>query len=173
VEKVFVNTFYDLVKNVSGQSGFELDTDIEAYVVFFLAEYVRKRGFPPEKAFALTLANINKTNKRVPDSKYLAEDCLFLTSFCPTYAYQKGMSLKYYTQLGANCYFDYADATKDSFFYRVGDAFEFLRDFIEQILNSSPVRLDQLIWLAENGSYTAKQKLPKGMIFLRDRVNRS
>lgn len=173
MEKVFVNTFYDLVKEVSDRSGFELDTELEAYVVFFLAEYVRKRGFPPEKAFALTLANINKNNRRIPDSRYLAEDCLFLTSFCPTHARRHGLSLRYYTQMGASCYFDYANATRDDFFNRLGSAFEFLRDFIEQALNSTPVKLDELIWLAEQGSQPARRKLPDGMIFLKDRFNRS
>jgi hypothetical protein len=164
--EAYVSAFYDLVKNTSEVYGYELSADIEAYLVYFLADYTRKKGFPPEKAFAITLAEIKQSGETVHRAKWLAEDCLFLTSFCPTYAKRQGMSLRYYTKIGAISYYDYSDAIRDDFFKRLGDAFEFLRDFIEETLNSRPKQIQEIIWLAENGSYTARRQLPENMIFL-------
>lgn len=164
--EAFVPAFYDLVKQTSEDSGYDLSAGIESYVVYFLADYVRKKGFPPEKAFAITLADIKKSGETIHRSRWLAEDCLFLTSFCPTYARKQGMSLRYYTQMGATSYYDYSDAVRDDFFKDLGDAFEFLRDFIEEVLNSRPKKVEEIIWLAENGSYTARRQLPDNMIFL-------
>ena len=164
--EAFVSAFYDLVKQTSEENGYDLSADIEAYVVYFLADYTKKKGFPPERAFAITLADIKRSGETVHRSRYLAEDCLFLTSFCPTYAKRQGMSLKYYTSMGAVSYYDYSDAVRDNFFPQLGDAFDFLRDFIEETLNSRPKRLQEIIWLAENGSYTARRSLPDNMIIL-------
>lgn len=164
--EAYVSAFYDLVKNTSEEHGYDLSADVEAYLVYFLADYTKKKGFPPERAFALTLAEIKQSGDVVHKSRWLAEDCLFLTGFCPTYARRQGMSLKYYTKMGAISYYDYSDAIRDDLFKRLGDAFEFLRDFVEETLNSRPKQIQEIIWLAENGSYTARRKLPQGMIFL-------
>lgn len=164
--EAFVSAFYDLVKTTSEEHGYELSADIEAYLVYFLADYTKKKGFPPERAFAITLADIKRSGETVHRSRWLAEDCLFLTSFCPTYARRQGMSLRYYTKMGAISYYDYSDAIRDDFFKRLGDAFEFLRDFVEETLNSRPKHIQEIIWLAENGSYTARRQLPEGMIII-------
>lgn len=166
VMEAYVSAFYDLVKQTSEDNGYELSADMEAYLVYFLADYTKKKGFPPERAFAVTLSDIKHSGETVHRSKWLAEDCLFLTSFCPTYARRQGLSLKYYMSMGAVSYHDYGDAIRDDFFRRVGDAFDFLRDFVEAVLNSRPKRMQEIIWLAENGSYTARRCLPENMIFL-------
>lgn len=166
--EAYVAAFYDLVKNTSEEHGYDLSADLEAYLVYFLADYTKKKGFPPERAFAITLADIKKTGETVHRSRWLAEDCLFLTSFCPTYAKRQGMSLRYYINMGSISYYDYSDAIHDDFFKRLGDAFGFLRDFVEETLNSRPKQIQEIIWLAENGSYTARRCLPEGMIFLQN-----
>lgn len=164
--EAFVPAFYDLVKNTSEEHGYDLSADIEAYLVYFLADYTKNKGFPPERAFAITLADIKHSGETVHRSRWLAEDCLFLTSFCPTYARRQGMSLRYYTKMGAISYYDYSDAIRDDFFKRLGDTFEFLRDFVEEVLNSRPKQIQEIIWLAENGSYTARRQLPEGILLL-------
>lgn len=173
MERAYVSAFYDVVKYTSEKHGYELEGDIEAYLVYFLADYVEKKGFPPEKSFILTLDEIKKTGESVHRSRWLAEDCLFLTSFCPMYARRKGISLRYYTSMGSHSYYDYSDAINDNLFRRIGDTFEFLRDFVEEALNSRPKQLSEIIWLAENGSYTARRQLPEGMIILHDSYRRS
>ena len=172
MERSYVSAFYDVVKYTSEKSGYDLPTDVEAYLVYFLADYIKKKGFPPEKAFAITLDEIKRTGETIHRSRYLAEDCLFLTSFCPTYARKRGMSLRYYSSMGTYSYYDYSDAINDNLFRQIGDMFEFLRDFIEEALNSRPKELSEIIWLAENGSYNARKKLPEGMIVLHDSYRR-
>ena len=172
METAYVTAFYNLVKITSENQGYEIPADIESYIVFFLAEYIKNRGFPPEKAFILTLNDIKKSGKVIPRSKVFAEDCLFLTGFCPLYAKKHNINLKYYSGLGASSYYDYAYATRDDFFVKLGDLFEFLRDFVSEVLNSSPTNISDLTWLAENGSVTARKKLPESMIFLNNTYRR-
>jgi hypothetical protein len=166
VETAYVKAFYNLVKTTSEDQGYEIPADIESYVVFFLADYMKKQKFPPEKAFAITLSEIKQSGKIVPKSRVLAEDCLFLTSFCPLYAKKHNINLKYYTGIGITSYHDYAHAVKDDFFIKLGNLFEFIRDFVTEVLNSTPKNIEGLIWMAENGSRIAKKKLPNNMIFL-------
>jgi hypothetical protein len=166
VETAYVKAFYNLVKTTSEDQGYEIPADIESYVVFFLADYMKKQKFPPEKSFTITLNEIKQSGKIVPKSRILAEDCLFLTSFCPLYAKKHNINLKYYTGIGAASYYDYANAIRDDFFVKLGDLFEFIRDFVTVVLNSAPQNIDDLIWMAENGSHVARKKLPNNMIFL-------
>lgn len=166
METAYIKAFYNLVKTTGENQGYEIPADIESYIVFFLADYIKKHKFPPEKAFVITLNEIKQTGKINPKARILAEDCLFLTSFCPLYAKKHNINLKYYTGIGVASYHDYAHAVRDDFFIKLGNLFEFIRDFVTEVLNTTPKNISDLIWMAENGSHIARKKLPDNMIFL-------
>lgn len=154
----YVSAFFDLVKEKSEQTGFEMPQEIEAYIVFLLAAKVNNPTVVLQPSFAEKYLQLYDT-PNTQEIKFFADHCLWFTSFAPVYGKKRGLPMDYYASLGISSYYAFGDLQKDDFFIKMGNWFYTLRDFIEMVLNTSPLLKEDLEYLATSGSRTAKNKL--------------
>lgn len=122
---------FDVVKETSITHGYDLPEPIEAYVVMLLASYVDKTDFLPE-----TFAESFLTIKTTTEAKELGDTCLFVAGVFPTMGTRKGLSRRYYQDIGSTSYEMASDMNSD-LFPVLSRHFNFLSSFIEVTVNTS------------------------------------
>lgn len=162
MNNAYIKLFYKLVKQTVDKKGLHIPSDVEAYVVFLLARYVKNKKFPPNQAFILSFQQIAETTKPL-ELRNLGDDCLFLTSAFPTYVKTQGLTLDYFFNIGSLSYCKYSRFVNDNFYIQLSELFVFLRDFVEQVLESIPNDEELLKWLSNQGSINAQSKLSSGL----------
>lgn len=138
MKEVYIKTFYNLVRAQEQQTGFDMPKPVERYCVYLLAERVEKTNIIPDPSFAekyLTMFN----NPDVNEIKTFADDCLFFTSLLPEYGQRRGLSMRYYADLGITSYHYCSDATNDYVYKQVGDCFYQLQKFLESTIKNRPI----------------------------------
>ena len=128
----YVTALFDVVKDTSIKNGYELPEPIEAYIVMLLASHVDKPDFLPD-----TFAQAFLTIKSPTQAKELADTCLFVSGVFPTLGERKGISRRYYQDIGSSSYEMVAGARHPELFNTLATHFNFLSDFIEVTVNSS------------------------------------
>lgn len=154
----YVNTFFNFVKESQQQTGFTFPEQVEAYLVFLLADRTTKNNIIPDPSFAEKYLQLYHTNN-FDEIKQFADDCLFFTSLMPMWGKRRGLGMDYYASLGISSYYAYSDLTNKLFYTQLGNWFYTLRDFLELTMNRSPNTIEDLKYLADSGSRTAKNKL--------------
>jgi hypothetical protein len=122
---------FDVVKETSITHGYDLPEPIEAYVVMLLASYVDKTDFLPE-----TFAESFLTIKTTTEAKEPGDTCLFVAGVFPTMGTRKGLSRRYYQDIGSTSYEMASDMNSD-LFPVLSRHFNFLSSFIEVTVNTS------------------------------------
>jgi hypothetical protein len=133
MKDVYTEALFDAVKETSVKSGYDLPEPIEAYVVMLLTSYVEKPDFLPEEGFGPTLFRI----KHFSQAKDLADTCLFVAGVFPTIGNRKGISRRYYQDIGSTSYEMVAESLNPELFSTLAKHFIFLSDFIEVTVNTS------------------------------------
>lgn len=133
MNRVYVNAFYDLIKERSLSTGFEMPEPVETYVVFLLAQRVEKPNLIPDPSFAEHYLTLTQNLKPL-EIKNFADDCLFFTSLMPEYGKRRGLNMDYYCALGISSYYAYSDLMHEAFYTQMGNWFYHLRNFIEASL---------------------------------------
>ena len=87
----YTSAFYDIVKEASETTGYQLPIEIESYVVMLLADKIDKPNFLPEQTFAEELLALKQPYRLT--AKELGDTCLFVTGVFPEY----GISVEYYS----------------------------------------------------------------------------
>ena len=123
---------FDVVKDTSANYGYSLPEPIEAYIVMLLASHVDKPNFLPD-----TFAEAFFTIKTTKDAKALGDTCLFVAGAFPTIGNRKGLSRRYYQDIGSTSYEMVAEAMNPNLFMPLATHFNFLSDFIEATIHSS------------------------------------
>jgi len=126
MQDAYTSAFYGVVKDTQKQTGYELPHYLEAYIVLLLASYVDKPYFEPKDSFAETFLNLT-------NAKELGDTCLFVSGVFPSYGNRKGLSRKYYKDIGQSSY----ASMHGEIFISLATHFDFLSDFIEVTVNSS------------------------------------
>ena len=121
----YTNAFYSVVKETQEHTGYTLPNHIEAYVVMLLASKVDQPDFLPKGTFAESYMN-NRSPKELGDT------CLFVSGVFPSYGERKGLSRKYYKDIGRSSY----ASMRGEIFVELTTHFDLLSDFIE--LSSTP-----------------------------------
>ena len=129
----YTEALFDAVRDTSAKSGYDLPEPIEAYVVMLLTSYVDKPDFLPEDGFGPTLFRI----KHFSQAKDLADTCLFVAGVFPSIGKRKGISRRYYQDIGSTSYGMVAESLNPELFNTLAKHFIFLSDFIEVTVNSS------------------------------------
>jgi len=127
----YTSALFDVVKETSITHGYDLPEPIEAYVVMLLASYVDKTDFLPE-----TFAESFLTIKTTTEAKELGDTCLFVAGVFPTMGTRKGLSRRYYQDIGSTSYEMASDMNSD-LFPVLSRHFNFLSSFIEVTVNTS------------------------------------
>lgn len=124
--------FYELMSEAKGITGMGLPEDLESYVVFLLATYIKKPDFAPETTFAETYLKINNLQGKTGAtmSKELADCCLFVTGVFPEYGSRKGLSVSYYSSIGRGSYSKAAEYLNSDLFNELSKNFEYARQMI-------------------------------------------
>ena len=133
MKDAYTEVLFDAVKETYVKSGYDLPEPIEAYVVMLLTSYVEKPDFLPEEGFGPTLFRI----KHFSQAKDLADTCLFVTGVFPTMGNRKGISRRYYQDIGSTSYEMVAESLNPELFSTLAKHFIFLSDFIEVTVNTS------------------------------------
>jgi hypothetical protein len=133
MKDAYTEALFDAVKETSVKRGYDLPEPIEAYVVMLLTSYVEKPDFLPEEGFGPTLFKI----KHFSQAKDLADTCLFVAGVFPTMGNRKGISRRYYQDIGSTSYEIVAESLNPELFSTLAKHFIFLSDFIEVTVNTS------------------------------------
>ena len=131
----YTSAFYDVVREAQHTTGFDLPTEIEAYVVMLLADKIDKPNFLPATSFAEEFLKLKNPYRHT--AKELGDTCLFVTSVFPEY----GIGVRYYSDIGISSYTLVQQGLNAELFKTLADRFDFLRDFITISLKDSPIKL--------------------------------
>ena len=127
----YTTALFDVVKETSATRGYDLPEPIEAYVVMLLANFVDKTDFLPD-----TFATAFLTIKDSRDAKSLGDTCLFVSGVFPTIGQRKGLSRRYYQDIGSSSYEMVAEVMHPELFTPLATHFNFLSEFIEVAVNT-------------------------------------
>jgi hypothetical protein len=130
-------TFYQVVKDIQGRSGYELPHRVEAYVTILLANHIDKTDFLPKKTFGESFLNL--CYKGWKDSQELGDTCLFMTGVFPNYHNSKGFDVEYFSRIGQASYQQVNDENSDNLFGTLSKNFNFIRDFISLVVNNRTI----------------------------------
>jgi len=133
----YTTAFYDIVKEASETTGYQLPLEIEAYVVMLLADKIDKPNFLPETTFAESLLALKQPYRL--SAKELGDTCLFVTGVFPEY----GISVDYYSNIGKSSYTLIQQGMNIELFSSLATRFDFIREFINLTVNpkNSPLSL--------------------------------
>ena len=120
----YTSAFYDVVKEASETTGYQLPIEIESYVVMLLADKIDKPNFLPEQSFAESLLSLKKPYRL--NAKELGDTCLFVTGVFPEY----GISVEYYSNIGKSSYTMIQEGMNTTLFSLLATRFDFIREFI-------------------------------------------
>ena len=128
----YTSALFDVVKETSATSGYDLPEPIEAYIVMLLASYVDKPNFLPE-TFGMSLMQLKTSS----EAKQLADTCLFVAGVFPNMGERKGLKRRYYQDIGSTSYEMVAEVQHPELFNTLATHFDFLSEFIEVTVNTS------------------------------------
>ncbi len=120
----YTSAFYDIVKEASETTGYQLPIEIESYVVMLLADKIDKPNFLPEQTFAEELLALKQPYRLT--AKELGDTCLFVTGVFPEY----GISVEYYSNIGKSSYSIATTNLHTELFDSLSTNFDFIRKFI-------------------------------------------
>ena len=129
----YTSALFDVVKKSSATRGYDLPEPIEAYIVMLLASYVDKPDFLPEQTFGQMFFKLKTTD----EAKKLGDTCLFVSGVFPSIGERKGISRRYYQDIGSSSYEMAAGAQHPELFTTLATHFNFLSDFIKITVNSA------------------------------------
>lgn len=125
----YTSAFYDIVKEASETTGYQLPIEIESYVVMLLADKIDKPNFLPETTFAESLLALKQPYRLT--AKELGDTCLFVTGVFPEY----GISVDYYSNIGKSSYTMIHEGMNTELFRLLATRFDFIREFINLTVN--------------------------------------
>jgi hypothetical protein len=128
----YTTALFDVVKETSATRGYNLPEPIEAYVVMLLSNYVDKPNFLPA-TFGPTFMQLKTSS----EAKQLADTCLFVSGVFPSLGEHKGISRRYYQDIGSSSYEMVAGTRHPELFNTLATHFDFLSEFIEVTVNTS------------------------------------
>ena len=132
----YTSALFDVVKDTSVKYGYDLPEPIEAYVVMLLATHVDRPDFLPKDAFGTTLLQL----KTSAEAKELGDTCLFVAGVFPSIGERKGLSRRYYQDIGSSSYEMVAGDRHPELFNTLATHFNFLSEFIEVTVHSSKLQ---------------------------------
>lgn len=133
----YVNSFRNLVKQTSEETGYTVPEPMETYIVMLLSMYMERTNFLPDRSFIESFLKIQRTASSA--AKDLGDTCLFLTGVFPLYGIKYGLDRSYYTGIGIESYKIVSERLNDDLFKMLSNHFEYLQKFIE--LTTTPAKL--------------------------------
>jgi len=134
----YTTAFYDIVKEASETTGYQLPLEIEAYVVMLLADKIDKPNFLPETSFAESLLSLKQPYRLT--AKELGDTCLFVTGVFPEY----GISIDYYSNIGKTSYSLATTNLNVELFDILSTKFDFISKFINYAVSPQNIPIHRI-----------------------------
>jgi hypothetical protein len=138
VKDVYLRTFRTLIKERERETGFEMPYTVESYCVQLLAERVENNNLIPDPSFAERYLILFQSPK-ADEFRQFGDDCLFFTAILPEYGRRRGLSKRYYCDLGISSYHTCGDLAGERLYKQLGDCFYEIQQFLEDIIKNRPV----------------------------------
>jgi hypothetical protein len=129
MQDAYVQVFQSCVQRTREQTGIELPTHIEHYVVALLATHIDRPDFLPKKTFAELILTLDSRK----NAKYIGDTCLFLTGVFPTY----GINKRYYSDIGRTAY----STIELELFQTIVHSFDTIQTLIDYTVNRNRASL--------------------------------
>lgn len=138
MKEIYIRTFRTLIKEREQETGFELPHTVETYCVHLLANRVENNNLIPEPSFAEKYL-IMFQEPRADEFRQFGDDCLFFTAILPEYGNRRGLSKRYYCDLGVSSYHTCGDLAGERLYKQLGDCFYELQQFLESTIKNRPI----------------------------------
>jgi len=133
----YISTFYNVVKDTCDTEGYEIPVDVESYIVYLLADKVSQPNLLPEPNFAIAFLSLSINNPN--EAKNLGDTCLFVSGVFPDYGSKKGLSARYYADIGKTSYTIAQHKLNENLFRNLSENFDFFRNFINITVNKAKI----------------------------------
>jgi len=133
----YTNAFYRIVCETKEKHGYELPVELESYIVYLLASHLDRPDFLPQSTFAEAYLKLERPYTQ--NAKQLGDTCLFVTGVFPTYGSNKGLNVKYYSNIGKSSYSMASEYLNLGLFENLSIHFDLLRDFIDISINKQNI----------------------------------
>lgn len=132
IEPVYYKTWFDIVDQAKNKYQWEIPLYIEQYMSAVLANYTDKPNWRPDNSWAETLLSIQSAAA----AKVLGDQALFAAAVFPTLLEYKGISEKYFYDIGSTSY-KRASVINEALFGTMSENFSFLSKCLYCALHDS------------------------------------
>lgn len=132
IEPVYYKTWFDIVDQAKNKYQWEIPLYIEQYMSAVLANYTDKPNWQPDNSWAETLLSIQSAAA----AKVLGDQALFAAAVFPTLMEYKGISEKYFYDIGSTSY-RRASIMNEALFGTMSENFKFLSQCLHLALHDS------------------------------------
>ena len=136
----YVTAFHELITETTARYGYSLPTDIEAYLVMLLSNYVEQNDFLPKPGFAQNYLQLDAN--RPQHAKQLGDVCLFVTGVFPEYGKRAGLNITYFSDIGQTSYQVASVKLNNTLFSVLCQHF----NICTEVLNAATNKKPQSIW---------------------------
>lgn len=138
MKEVYLRTFRTLIKEREQETGFEMPYTVETYCVHLLANRVENNNLIPSPSFAEKYL-IMFQEPRAEEFRQFGDDCLFFTAILPEYGNRRGLSKRYYCDLGVSSYDTCGDLAGEQLYKQLAGCFYELQQFLESTIKNRPI----------------------------------
>lgn len=140
--------FRELIQEHSERTGFEMPLLLENYLALLLESRLTDVAIIPEPSFAECWLELNQKNNKL-GLKHFGDQCLFFSSLLPEWGTRRGLTPRYYAQLGSSSYQSYAHYCGDLRFNQLAMWFEPLQRFLASMVQQGQGREIRDLYLFE------------------------
>lgn len=132
IEPIYYKTWFDVIDQAKHKYHWAIPLYIEQYMSAVLANYTDKPNWQPDNSWAETLLSIQSASA----AKVLGDQALFAAAVFPTLIEYKGISEKYFYNIGTVSY-RRASVINETLFHALSDNFKFLSQCLYQALHDN------------------------------------
>ena len=129
----YTNAFFEIVCETKETYGYNIPIELESYIVYLLASHLDKPDFMPQQSFAEAYLKLKRPYTQ--NAKQLGDTCLFITGVFPSYGADKGLDIRYYSNIGKSSYSMASECLNIDLFEGLSTHFDILRSFIDTSIN--------------------------------------
>ena len=132
IEPVYYKTWFDVLDQAKNKYQWEIPLYIEQYMSAVLANYIDKPDWQPANSWAETLLSLQSASA----AKMLGDQALFAAAVFPTFLEYKGISEKYFYDIGTTSY-RRASTINQALFGTMSENFKFFSQCLYHALHDS------------------------------------
>jgi hypothetical protein len=132
IDPVYYQTWFTVVDQAKNKYGWNMPLYVEQYLSVVLANYTDKPDWQPDPSWAETLLSIQSAAA----AKVLGDQALFAAAVFPTFLEYKGLTEKYFYDIGSISY-KRASTINYALFETLSENFEFLSQCLRRAVHDN------------------------------------